>query len=392
MRDAVRIAVDLYLDAGEAVPAFQLHAQLEQAHLDACAKQGLNPLVAGFGTALLDRAIIDAIGRLQGQSIFTMVRNNTLGIDNKSAPDLGNFDLPQFFKSLLPADSIAVRHTVGLVDAITEADIQSVDRVDDGLPESLEAAIKTYGLSFFKLKVSGDIDADLDRLRRISNVLDRSSDKYFATLDGNEQYESVEPVVELWKQISEDPSLNRLRDSILFIEQPIMRTKALKQNISALSDLKPVEIDESDSTMMDFLKARELGYTGISSKSCKGFYRSLLNRARVEMWNREPDNRDFFMSAEDLTTQAGIAVQQDLSLATIIGCTHVERNGHHYVDGMSGVPLEEQREFYECHGDLYSNESDNLRLQIIDGKIALGSLETPGLGSAVIPDLSSMSS
>ena len=41
------------------------------------------------------------------------------------------------------------------------------------------------------------------------------------------------------------------------------------------------------------------------------------------------------MSAEDLTTQAGVAVQQDLALATLIGATHVERNGHHYVDGMT---------------------------------------------------------
>ena len=48
------------------------------------------------------------------------------------------------------------------------------------------------------------------------------------------------------------------------------------------------------------------------------------------------------MSAEDLTTQAGIAVQQDLALASLVGATHVERNGHHYVDGMAGAPEQEQ--------------------------------------------------
>ena len=52
---------------------------------------------------------------------------------------------------------------------------------------------------------------------------------------------------------------------------------------------------------------------------------------------REEPGR-YFMSAEDLTTQAGVAVQQDLALATLIGATHVERNGHHYVDGMTGAP------------------------------------------------------
>jgi hypothetical protein len=42
------------------------------------------------------------------------------------------------------------------------------------------------------------------------------------------------------------------------------------------------------------------------------------------------------MSAEDLTTQAGLAVQQDLALVNLIGLTHVERNGHHYVNGFAG--------------------------------------------------------
>ena len=51
------------------------------------------------------------------------------------------------------------------------------------------------------------------------------------------------------------------------------------------------------------------------------------------------------MSAEDLTTQAGVAVQQDLALATLVGATHVERNGHHYVDGMAGAPEAEQDAF-----------------------------------------------
>ncbi len=56
-----------------------------------------------------------------------------------------------------------------------------------------------------------------------------------------------------------------------------------------------------------------------------------------------------FMSAEDLTTQGGVAVQQDLLLATLVGATHVERNGHHYVDGMAGAPQSEQAAFLSQH-------------------------------------------
>ncbi len=46
------------------------------------------------------------------------------------------------------------------------------------------------------------------------------------------------------------------------------------------------------------------------------------------------------MSAEDLTIQAGLALQQDLALVSLMGITHVERNGHHYVNGMAGAAAE----------------------------------------------------
>ena len=92
------------------------------------------------------------------------------------------------------------------------------------------------------------------------------------------------------------------------------------------------------------------------------------------------------MSAEDLTTQAGLAVQQDLALATLIGCTHVERNGHHYVNGMAAAPEAEEDAFLNAHGDLYTRSFGAVRLAIEQGEVAIGSLETPGLASAALPD------
>ena len=64
-------------------------------------------------------------------------------------------------------------------------------------PETLEEVIATYGNRYFKLKVGGDVDADLERLTRIAAVLDRRSDRYWATLDGNEQYGDVEGIAAL---------------------------------------------------------------------------------------------------------------------------------------------------------------------------------------------------
>ena len=98
------------------------------------------------------------------------------------------------------------------------------------------------------------------------------------------------------------------------------------------------------------------------------------------------------MSAEDLTTQGGIALQQDLALATLVGATHVERNGHHYVDGMAGAPQAEQDAFLAAHGDLYLRAPNGrLRASIRAGSFALGSLaRTNGLAVGVTPDWRAM--
>ncbi|MDQ6638468.1 MAG: mandelate racemase, partial [Pseudomonadota bacterium] len=124
------------------------------------------------------------------------------------------------------------------------------------------------------------------------------------------------------------------------------------------------------------------------SKNCKGFYKSIVNLARCRVWNAEGTGEGYFMSGEDLTTQAGLAVQQDLALVALLGLTDVERNGHHFIDGFDGRPQGESLSFLEAHPDLYHEEQRRVRLLIRGGRIALGSLECPGFGSAVVPDLS----
>ena len=96
------------------------------------------------------------------------------------------------------------------------------------------------------------------------------------------------------------------------------------------------------------------------------------------------------MSGEDLTTQAGLAVQQDLALVNLLGIGHVERNGHHYVDGMGALPAAEQQAFLDAHPDLYERSHGAVRLRIRAGRIALGSLDAPGYASGALPDWSAM--
>ena len=51
---------------------------------------------------------------------------------------------------LAPGATIEARHTVGLVDAISAADLRQ--SVGDGLPETLEQVVAHYGHRYFKLK------------------------------------------------------------------------------------------------------------------------------------------------------------------------------------------------------------------------------------------------
>lgn len=391
LRLAVRIARDAYLaDAGPRT-AFGHFAAHYRAQLDACAARGLNPLVASFGPAQLDRAILDALCRALGASFYDAVRANLPGIAPAVlAPELDGFDMDAFLAALSPVDRIAARHTVGLVDAIAG----HPGRVNDGLPESLEEVVTAYGHTWYKLKVGGEIDSDVTRLVEIAGVLDASGLNYRASLDGNEQYDDLGALRALWSRMSAEPKLARFVSAIEFIEQPINRRHALEKDVSDLSGIKPVIIDESDADLESFPRARALGYRGVSSKMCKGLYKSLLNAARCARWNATPPGREardrYFMTGEDLTTQAGPSVQQDLALVALLGMTHVERNGHHYVNGMAGLGEDEQAAFLAAHPDLYERSHGAVRLRIRGGNLAIGSLRCAGFASGALPDWKAM--
>ena len=389
LRNALRIARGLYTDGG-VDSAFGHFARHYRAQIARGAQQGLNSLVSNYGPALVDRAVLDALCRALQLPFHEVVRRNLAGIQvTPLTPDLAGFDLDAFLAGLQPPERIAARHTVGLVDPITADDAH--DAVGDGLPETLEEVVSTYGHRWFKLKVAGNVDADVARLLRIASVLDRIDGGYRSTLDGNEQYDSIDGVQQLWQRMRAEPGLQQLCDSVIFIEQPIKRAAALAQDVSALSAQKPVILDESDDSLDAFVRGRERGYLGVSSKTCKGLYKSILNRARCARWNAEAGAERYIMSAEDLTIQAGLALQQDLALVSLLGITHVERNGHHYVNGMSALGAGEQQAFLDAHPDLYERSHGAVRLRLRGGELAIGSLHRgAGFASGAAPDWNSL--
>ena len=377
LRLSLSLARDAYLSGG-ADTAFG-HSRTHYLPLvDAGAERGLNSLVACYGPALLDRAILDALCRACGVSFYTALQSNLPGL-----AAFEGLDLAGFAAGLRPAARIAARHTVGLVDPIVAAD--NTSPVNDGLPETLEEVVRRYGHTWFKLKVGGSIAADLDRLGAIASVLDRLAEPYSASLDGNEQYEDVEGIAELWARMKAEPRLARMVASVIFIEQPIKRQNAFAKSVATLSAEKPVIIDESDDSLDAFPRAKALGYRGVSSKTCKGLYKSLINRARCRAWGE-----GYMMSGEDLTIQPGLSLQQDLALVSLLGLTHVERNGHHYVNGMADLPEAEQSAFLDAHPDLYERSHGAVRLKITQGMLEIGSLDCAGYASAAMPDWNSM--
>ena len=392
LRQAIGLAADLYRARGWSTP-FGLYADAYRDQMARGAELGLVPLVASYGPALLDRAILDALGRALGLSFAEMIAPQRAGHRAAAAsrPILRASTCSGSSAICARARRSRVRHTVGLVDPIVAADQKAGERVDDGLPETLEEVVRHYGCRYYKLKVGGDVAADLDRLTRIAGVLDRSAGEYRATLDGNEQYDAVEGIAELWRRMRETPALERLVAATLFIEQPIKRASALEKPVDALARLKPMLIDEFDGEIGTFPAAHEArlqrrlqqelqGPLQIDPE--RGAGREAQRRGRrgeVFHVGRGPD--DARGGERAAGPGAGVAAgPRAMSSATaIISSTacRSRRKG-------------EQAAFARAHPDLYERSAGPARLRIRDGRLALGSLACPGFAVAADMDFAAM--
>ena len=262
--------------------------------------------------------------------------------------------------------------------------------VERRLPQSLEECIQRQGLRYFKIKIGGDPAADFERLAEIASLLDESGAEYHITLDGNEQYGNAADLLALLERV--ERALGAFYHRILYVEQPMDRAlsldPALKKELEVLAAKRPLLIDESDESLDSFRRALDLGYSGVSSKSCKGLVKALANSALA--WQRTAAGRPCFVSAEDLTVVPVVSLHQDLAHVAALGIGHVERNGHHYVRGLDHLSAAERAWCFERHGDLYRSEGQSGVLDIRDGQIVVGSLQRPGLGVDGAVDIAAM--
>jgi hypothetical protein len=70
-----------------------------------------------------------------------------------------------------------------------------------------------------------------------------------------------------------------------------------------------------------------------------------------------------------------VALLQDLTVSSLLGITHIERNGHHYFKGLSMFPQDINDSILSAHGDLYKRHQEGFAtLNITDGQINVKSL------------------
>ena len=390
IRTALQHAKDL-----QAPTAFGFWRQLDAAQSAWGAARRLPPLLTGFGTSFVERALLHALCRAHGATLSSALRGGLAGVEpGVVAPELRGTTPADFLPATPPAEVFA-RHTVGLSDPITAADLAPDERVDDGLPQTLEEVIRDYGQRHFKIKVNGELARDRERLARMARVITAGTGGEFAfSLDGNESFRDVASFRDYFRALRGEPALATLWPRLLYVEQPWHRDVALSPAIGELArnwpERPPVIIDESDAETASLPAALALGYAGTSHKNCKGVMKSVINAGLLA--RRRAAGLAAVLSGEDLANVGPLSTLQDLAAQTALGVTSVERNGHHYFQGLAQFPAALQEHALRQYPDLYSRDENGgwPRLILRDGRLQLGSVNAAPFGVPGEPDLSTV--
>jgi L-alanine-DL-glutamate epimerase-like enolase superfamily enzyme len=310
-----------------------------------------------------DAAIHDAYGKAFGLSCYatygpTFMRHD-LSVD--LGPEFRGEYLDRYI-NVAPQARLPVFHSVGASDPLEAADVHV--RIDDGLPNTLEEWTARDGLARFKIKLNGgDLEADLARVIRIDTVVNRAQAARGATdwkysLDFNEGCPNVAYLLEF---------LRRLRaaapagfDRILYIEQPTARDLE-RDRANVMHDaarVRPVVIDESLTGLDRLLLAREMGYTGVALKACKGQTQAMLMAAAAQKFG-------MFVCVQDLTCPGASLIHSAGIAARTPGNAGIEANA---------------RQFVPSANQAWEARFPGL-FTIRDGLMSTGQLTGPGLGA-----------
>jgi L-alanine-DL-glutamate epimerase-like enolase superfamily enzyme len=304
-----------------------LNTTLEPAYLKAAPSM---PKLAVLVTASpFDAAIHDAYGKLLGRSAFATLSSEFMPRDLShylGAQFKGEY--PDRYVNPRPRPRVAIYHSVGAGDAIEDADLTA--RLNDGLPETLAAWIRRDRLTHIKIKLQGNnLEWDIDRVARIESCaarvqaeLGRKGWRY--CLDFNENCPNVGYFLDFLRGVKEKSPAAFARAE--YVEQPTRRDlKADRANVMhEAAKLRPVVIDESLTDLETLLLAREMGYTGLALKACKGQTQAVLMAAAGRKFG-------MFLTVQDLTCPGAAFVHSAGLGAHVPGVAGIEANAREYV-------------------------------------------------------------
>jgi L-alanine-DL-glutamate epimerase-like enolase superfamily enzyme len=227
---------------------------------------------------------------------------------------------------------IRMYHSAGASDPLTAAEITKP--IGDGLPETLEDWIPYSGVTAIKIKLNGnDLAWDVNRVVAIHRVTTKAQEKrgfrdWIYSLDFNERCPNVQYLLDFDRRLNEQAADAFRR--VQYIEQPTARDLASnRQNVMfEAAKLRPVVIDESLTGLDALLLAREMGYTGVALKACKGQSQTLLLAAAAQKYK-------MFRCVQDLTCPGAALVHSVGIAAHIPGVSALEANAREYVPSAS---------------------------------------------------------
>ncbi len=356
----------------EPLSFFDWWRHLYAAQSELAGTPGIPPLLAHLGTAMIERAVCHALCQAAGCSIHSLWRQNRIGMDFAALRPQCTGRLPADVLPAAPSPRLTVRHTVGLADPLTDAEV--TDPLHDGLPHSLEANIRAFGLTHFKIKLAGQLGSDTARLEQLAALLPAGAR---FTLDANENYPDIRVFREHWNHwMSRSLLAAWLERGLLLVEQPLHRDSSFAPEtgaaFSSWAKHPPFIIDEADASLDDLPRALALGYAGTSHKNCKGLTKGLANLALLH-------RQGGILSGEDLSN-IGLALLQDIAVMSALGIPHIERNGHHYFRGTSVFAPEVSGSLLTEHGDLFTRRGGIGAVNIDNGQLNAASVVNSPLG------------
>lgn len=273
-----------------------------------------------------DAAIHDAFGKLHGRSSFQTNGRDLMTHDLAHYLNLDfKGEYPDRYILSQPKPRISMFHSVGGADAVLPSELKQ--RLNDGMPETLADWIKFNGLTHIKIKLQGeDLKWDIERTVNIDRVASKVRPKtnWKYCVDFNERCPNVEYVLEYLRKVKEltPQGFNR----ILYLEQPTARDlRSNRQNVMHQANkLRPVLIDESLVDLETLLLAREMGYTGVALKACKGQSHAMLMAAAAQKYK-------MFLSVQDLTCPGASLIHSIGIAAHVPGVAGVEANARQYM-------------------------------------------------------------